>query len=394
MAQDVVSGSRATAGATAGILSNVRVIDMSDTIHLLDPNEAPLTAISMKLNKVSCVNPKFEWLEDDYLPNTGQIDGDTGTIDALDSQTFDVHSGEGARFRAGDVLKALDTGEVMYVTAVSSDTLTVTRGIGDTAVGDLADNADLLIIGNANAENSTKRTIKTTKKSPLFNYTQIFRWEFGASRTLQMSELYGGSDMSYQQRKAGKEFRIQMERSCLFGEKEEILTGDTALRFTDGIINRISTNVTTDGTIDADDLEDFLRDGFRYGPARKMLFASRKIVSFITNIARGSLQTFVSDSSFPLAIVEYVSPHGKLYICTHNLLTGDHLNDDAYEGWALLLDLDSIFYRPLRGSDTKLRTNIQANDADGRIDGYLAEAGFMVIQEQNHSILKGVDTYA
>ena len=57
------------------------------------------------------------------------------------------------------------------------------------------DNSQLLIIGNANVENSTKRTILTATKTALYNFCQIFRWEFGASGTLQSSELYGGDDL-------------------------------------------------------------------------------------------------------------------------------------------------------------------------------------------------------
>lgn len=388
--QTVVTGERATA-ATQGIDQNSRVIDMSDTIHLLDPNEAPLTAITMKLRSVKAINPKVEWLEDDYLPTTDAINFTTGYTATA---TFLVVDNVGY-FRVGDVVKVLDTNENMHVVALGADGIQVTRSIGTAAASTLDDNDVLLIIGNANAENSTKRAMKTTQKTPLYNLCQIFRWEFGASGTLMESQLYGGDDLSYQTKKAGKEFRIQMERSFLFGDRDEDLTGATPLRFCDGILNRITTNVTSlvgNGSLTADILETFLRSGFRYGPARKILFASRPIVSFITILARSSLQTRPTDTTFPLALTEYVSPHGKLYITTHNLLEGTGANNWAYDGWAVLLDMDSIFYRPLGGRDTRLKTNIQANDQDGRIDGFLAECCPMLIQEKNHAILRNVKT--
>lgn len=392
--QTVISGERATASAAGGqgIDANSRVIDMSDTIHLLDPNEAPLTAITMKLRSVKAISPKVEWLEDDYLPATDAINFTTGYTAA---STFLVVDNVGY-FRIGDVVKVLDTNENLHVTALGANGIQVTRSIGTADASTIDDNDVLLIIGNANRENSSKRVIKTTQKTPLYNYTQIFRWEFGASGTLQESQLYGGDDLSYQQKKAGKEFRIQMERSFLFGDRDtdEASTTSTPLRFCDGIFNRITTNVTTiggNGTITADLMETFLRDAFRYGPARKILFASRKIVSFITILARSSLQVRETTTSFPLALTEYVSPHGKLYITTHNLLEGAGSgNNYAYESWAALLDMDSIFYRPLGNRDTKLRTNIQANDQDGRIDGYIAECCPMVIQEKNHAVLRNV----
>jgi hypothetical protein len=400
MVQTVVTGERATQAASAGlglINQDTRVIDMSDTIHLLDPNEAPLTAITMKLNKVSAISPKVEWLEDDYLPTTST----TADTVAAAATNFSVAASTGTYFRVGDVLKVLATGETLYVKAISTDAMqihSVTDGTDNVAT-EIPTGATLLIIGNANEENSTARVIKTTQKTSQYNFTQIFRWEFGNSGTLQASELYGGSDLAYQQRKAGKEHRIQIERSFLFGERLEE-TADipdatsAAIRFCGGIIQKITTNTTdATGTLTVTELETFLRKGMRYGPSRKMLFASRLVVSLLSELAIGPtatprLQTFVTDSSFPLALIEWVSPHGKMYICTHNLLTESvAANNHAYDGWALLLDLDSIFYRPLRGRDTKLRTNIQANDQDGRIDGYITECCPMLIQEQNHAIL-------
>ncbi len=386
----VITGNRATA-ATNAILSNARVIDMSDTIHLLDPNEAPLTAVSMKLRTISTINPKFEWMEDDYLPSSDTVSATASTASTTVTMT------NIANIRVGDVLKSLDSGENMLVTAISGNDMTVTRSIGATAAAILDRSEVLLIIGNANAEFSTSRVLKTTKKTAQFNYCQIFRWEFGASGTVQASELYGGDDLAYQRRKAGKEFRIQMERSYLWGERsssEDPLGGTTPTRLNGGIIEKITTNVTTDTEITSADFETFLRSGFRYGPARKMLFASRNIVSYLSLIAGAKIETRPTDKSFPLALTEYVSPHGKLFIATHNLLEGSGANNTAYSGWALMLDLDSIFNRPLQGRNTMLRTNIQANDADGRIDGYLAECGIQLIQEKNHAIWRGATGYA
>lgn len=405
MPQTVVTGNR----STVGIEQNSRVIDMSDTIHLLDPNEAPLTAITMKLNKVTAINPKFEWLEDDYLPTTLTLN------EALDTTEtgIDVSSGHGVRSRCGDLLLVLETSEVVLVISIATDTLTVTRAIGgDLQNGSAAANGGiLLIIGNANSENSRMRSSavittpdflgqKTTQKTALYGYTQIWRWEWSVSGTLQAQELYGGSDLEYQTRKAGKEHRIQLERSFLFGKKGTLAVGGSAdtstTRFTEGIINRITTNVTTSAILTTDAVETFMRTLFRYGPARKMLFASRQFMSFLSLIASvgDRIKTVPTDDSFPLALVRWVSPHGEIYLATHNLLEGDGGTTHNYQGWALGLDMDSIFYRPLRGRDTKIKTNIQANDQDGRIDGYLTEAGCHLVQEQNHAIFKGVTGYA
>lgn len=383
----VIAGSRATAGSQ-GVLSNTRVIDMSDTIHLLDPNAAPLTAVTMKMRKAKCFNPKFEWLEDDYIPTADTVSATAVTAAvtmAMNGITY---------FRTADVVQVLNTGEIVYVTAISGDNIIVTRSIGATAAAQLVPGDSVVVVGNANYEGSGKRTLKSMEKTTVFNYTQIFRWPFGATGTLQASKLYGGNDMTHQNRVAGLQHRIQMERSFLFGEKAANTGGATPVRYCDGVLARISTNETTiSTTLTLATMETFLRTGFRYGSKTKILFASRKIVSYLNLIAAASIETLPTSKKFPLALAQYVSGHGNCYIVTHNLLEGAGTNEH-YQGTALLLDMDSIFYRYLQGRDTKLRQNIQPNDEDGRTDEFISEAAPMIVTEKNHSFMDGVSAYA
>lgn len=391
----VVSGARATAG-TQGIDSNSRVIDMSDTIHVLDPNTAPLMSLTNKLRKARCVNPKFEWLEDEYLPTSAAV---SGTV-TNSGTSIVVASGKGGYFRKGDVIKSLATGEVIFVSSVSSDTLTVIRGIGSSAINDLGDTTTLLIIGNANQEGATGRDVKSSQKNPMYNYTQIFRWPYGITGTLDNSELYGGNDFAYQARKGGVEHKKQIEASFLFGERAEATTavkggdGKTPIRYTGGFFEKVTTNVTTQQTLSMSVLETFIRTGFRYGGTGKLLFASRPIMSYINQIAVAKIQALVGDKSFPLVLSEYLSPHGKLYLIEHRQLEGTGANNQAYQGWAALVDMDSVWYRYLQNRDTKVRTNIQANDVDGRQDEYISECGLMTIQTQHHSVLNNVQAFS
>ena len=55
----------------------------------------------------------------------------------------------------------------------------------------------------------------------------------------------------------------------------------------------------------------------------------------------------------------------------------------------LVLDMDNIRYVALKGRDTKLETNIQANDVDGVIDQYLTECSVECKQPKTHMIIKG-----
>lgn len=393
----IVTGVRsdpATSGTPTGAIdSSSRVIDMSDTIHLLDPNEAPLTAITMKLRKAHCISPKVEWLEDDYLPTTGVLAASVSSVTTV----FTFATATGIQFRPGDVLQNMVSGENVYVQAADSTSasFTVSRAIGTTSQASYSATTTetWLIIGNANVEGATGRAVKSTTKTNQSNFTQIFRWPFGLTGTLNNTEVYGGSDLNFQTRKAGIEHRISMERAFLFGIKSDVsnLTGlaNTApIRFCDGVLARVTTNrLSISPALDATKFETVLRTAMRYGPARKMYFASRLQMSIINALATAKIVTVPTTSSFPLAITEYVSPHGKVYLVTHNLLDGNVGSTGKYGAYGIMLDLDSVFYRYLNGRDTTLRTNIQANDADARQDEYLTEACPMIIQEKNHAVV-------
>lgn len=88
---------------------------------------------------------------DGLLPNFDAVDG---TVESPTSAaTFDVE--HGARFRVGDQVRLGDGREIMLVTAVSGNTITVSRGYGGTTPDEVADGVALRILGNAALEGDT-----------------------------------------------------------------------------------------------------------------------------------------------------------------------------------------------------------------------------------------------
>lgn len=122
--------------ATNDILSNSIVIDMSDTIAELEPDEAPLTVFLMKLAKENAQSYKVEWLENRGRAHWTQVNNGAGYADSATSIVVD----DGTIIAVGDNVKVARTGEVMRVTAVSTNTLTVTRAFGETAAAAINDN--------------------------------------------------------------------------------------------------------------------------------------------------------------------------------------------------------------------------------------------------------------
>jgi len=365
-------------------------IDMADVIYQIDDekgNRSPLTALLARMQKKVATNPKFQWLEDEMTPRWDQVNG------SVTAGSATVVVDNGSYFRIGDLVKVPGTGEVLEVTDISTNTLTITRSVGDangTAAGNLADNAPLVIIGNANAEGASKRALLTTPLQEKYNYTQIIRTPFGVTETFQASDSYGGNGLDYERKKHALEHRVDIERNLLFGERAINTGGAHPKRYTGGLLYFLQTNVVdASGTLTEVEFESFLETGFSYGATKKILFASPKIISAINYWAKGKLNMFPKDKTYGIAAMQYLSAHGEVVVVRHNLLEGA-----TYGGYGLLVDLDYVKYRPLNGRDTKLITNIQNPGDDQIMDEYKTEVGLEVNVEKAHAVLYGVNSYA
>ena len=144
--------------------------DVSDLIGIVSPYEAPLLdALGDPLKEARSTH--HEWMEDTLLPNKDAINDSTYT-DASADTTFVVDNG--SRFRIGDQIQVAGSEELMLVTDVSTNTLTVVRGYAGTTAEALANDKVINILGNAALEGDDKPAVRFTNRTRCGNYTQIF----------------------------------------------------------------------------------------------------------------------------------------------------------------------------------------------------------------------------
>lgn len=312
------------------------------------------------------------------------------------SAATSVGATNNAYFRVGDGVRNTTTGEFLEVTGVSASAIGVNRGIGGTTAASAASATGLFIVNNANAEGASLRTIKTVKLVNQSNYAQIIRTPFGITGTELASKLYGqySDDRVRLQHKYGLEHERQIEATAFFGaKKEDTTTSGAPKRWAGGMYEYISTNVyNAAGALSRANFENsFLRAGFRYGSDRKVLFASPLLMQAIDGFAwnGGASATMrVTENSpaseFGVAVKTYVCSQG-----TVDIVMKRHWNDSTdLSGYGFLVDIDSVYYRPLR--DTKLLLERQAPDADKIEDEYLTECSFEILHERRHALIKGV----
>lgn len=397
------SGNAARDTATSSAEGRL-VVDAADKIYLLEPNKHPLVSLLTNVGKVydgkawvgsgmmkaPTGNPEFKWFEDYYGGRYARL----ATAETSGSTSFDV-TGAGSSsayiFTVGDIVKNARTGENVIVTAITdADTIAVTRAFGTTAAAAMNAGDGLFIVGNVNEENSGARNVNTTRSSAESNYTQIFKTTIAVSGTEQEAELYGGKDLPYQRAKKGTEHALDIERAFWFSEKKYDTSGTQGKprRSTGGVLEFIEAGNSfvqnQGGTLTAPDFNNFLREGFTYGNNEKFLFAGGLVLQAINEFARGQIRVKPMEKTYGMNISEYHTPFGMINLVHNPLFVED------YAGYAFLLDMECFKYRFMRNRDTKLHTNVQANDIDGVVDQFITEAGLQRGQAPRHALLKGV----
>lgn len=235
-----------SAGATLPELAE----DVSDVIGLISPFETPLLDALGDADIVAR-STVHEWVEDSLLPNTDQINDSTYT-NALTDTTFVVD--DGTKFRAGDLIKLEAAGchEVMLVTGVSTNTLTVVRGYGGTTAFALADNLPVNILSNLTIEGADASAARFRNRTRKINYTQIFAATVEVSGTMQAVNAVGVNrdELQYQKLNRMRELLRDLENAVINSAAPAANPEGSASvrRSMKGIIPQLATHVFTPGS--------------------------------------------------------------------------------------------------------------------------------------------------
>ena len=216
--------------------------DVSDLIGIISPYETPLLdALGDPMKEATSTH--HEWLEDELLPNKDAINDSTYTNPSQDTDFVVDH---GSRFRIGDQIQVEGSEELMLVTNVNSNTLTVVRGYAGTTAEALADNQVINILGNAALEGADKPSTRFTSRTRRGNYTQIFTAAVEVSGTdIAASQLGLADELDYQKQERLRELLRDLENTVVNGgQPTSNPEGSSSVRRTmKGITAHLSTNI-------------------------------------------------------------------------------------------------------------------------------------------------------
>ncbi len=364
---------------------------IADYVSMIDPMEIPTINLfgltnESKFRFVNTPGTTYEWIEDALSPTSDQL------AEALDTTETGVDVDNGGYFHMGDVIQVDD--EYMWVSAISGDTLTVTRGFGSTTAATHADNTVVYIRSNARLEGAESSESHSTVPTAPYNYAQIMHEEVKASRTARIVQQYGEAESAYdfQLRKkfsglgGGKgrkgnagEIFIKLDKTAFYGKR--VARTASVPGSMGGLDTFITTNVTAlaSAALTQKNVEDAIQTAWSYGGMPNTLICGGWVKRKLTSFYSGSVRTERREDMGGMSIDTVVTEFGELNIvlnrhCPTNKL---YIVDKNRIGW---LTIDPFFHEELA----------KTGDYDrGQIVG---EYGFVVENEKAHAIISGIST--
>ena len=363
--------------------------DVSDLVGIVSPFETPLlNALGDPMREATSTH--HEWLEDELLPNKDAVNDSTFT-DASADTDFVVDNG--SRFRIGDQIQIEGSEELMLVTGISTNTLTIVRGYAGTTAENLADNQAINILGNAALEGADKPTARFTNRSRCANYTQIFTAAVEVSGTdMAASQLGLADELDNQKQARLRELVRDLENTIInAGQPASNPEGSGSVRRSmKGIIQHLSTNLFHTGdsgfpsgtALDEAMINYVLRNIWENSSGNVDLivvggFQKRKINAFCSD----SRAYGANDTTFTDMIGIYESDFG---IC--KIVTTRWMPQDA----ALLLDSSRINVLPLAGRSFHFKP--LASSGDYECGELIGEYTVELKNEAAHGLIRNLST--
>jgi hypothetical protein len=368
--------------------------DVSDIIGIVSPYETPLLD-HLGDPQRAAMSTVHEWLEDELLPNTDTIND--STISDPDAETtFTVSNGD--RFRVGDQIQVEGSREVMLVTAVSSNDLTVTRGYGGTTPENIADGDTIRILGNAALEGGDAPDARFTNRMRQTNYTQIFTAGVEVSGSQLAAQQIGLDDeMDFQKQERLRELVRDLENCVINGvaASSNPQGGGSTRRTMEGIIPFIQSNAFENGAggfpdgdgAGSDELNEVqINHALRqiWEQSNGMVdtivvpgFQKRRINSFISS----SRQYDAQDTRFRDMVGVYESDFGVCRVVLSRWVPADTV---------LLLDSSRIDVLPMAGRSFHFKR--LASQGDRELGQVIGEYTLELRNENAHGLIHGLAT--
>jgi hypothetical protein len=390
--------------ASHSALVGERVGDLASRVLMYGPvGSAPLLALSSGMPTSPARDTVFQWWEDSHIAGRTKIT--TGIDDAVTAVVVDSTE----LFVPKTVLMNESTGEYVFVTAITGNSLTIIRGWAGTTAAAMLDSHYFQSVGTAHEQAATRPEPIVQKGESRLNYTQIFWNGWAISGTANAIQYVTGSQLANNRQMCMTYHAEDIERAFLYSRKTVTVHNGKQLTMTDGVIPQIrqygglveSAEFAGEAgymALDGDgSLSNFMRRIFDKNikgmPNERIAFTGSATLELVNRMARkdASYNITVGETSYGLKVTEIIGFNGSLKLMTHPLMT----ENPTWAKMLLVLHPGGISKRILRNTETHEygtggRAVLDGKDA---IEGDLRiELGFEAKGVQTMGILEGITT--
>ena len=410
MATEYVSG----LFGTQDLDSEQRPQDWDPVIHAFAPRgTAPLRALLSAIPTSPIVDPYFNWSEritptqdgtvtdifTDILSTSYTSGGSAGDVLYVQMSSDDV-----SQLRVGHQVLLMDASDGtnrhncrltgIVNNGANSYFECILLEDDDNGTGtDLSDADGFIVVGAIQSEGSESPDSLARKPTWFINYAQIMWETYKITGTQLETELRTNPNaLAERQEETFERYLIQQEKNLFFGVKS-LATGsnDEEVRTMDGIVTAIQANTSnsfdyvSDANFDSFTwvqggktwLEDNLEVISRFGNARKTAFVGSGAMKGLNRLADtfGDVNIVPTQNEFGMDIRQWIGTNVTMDIIIHPLFS----QTAHWRNWMVVLELDKLKFRPLRGRDTMFLADPNRNKGgatalDGIVEGWRTEA--------------------
>jgi hypothetical protein len=368
---------------------------IGNLISIIDPMDVPCisyfgTKNQTKFKMLDWPNHKYAWLQDTLRVRTATLG------EAMDTTEtgMDVASGHGIRFKPGDVWRSDETGELIWVDSVSTDTVTVIRnwagGMGGsqgTATSGITTATALTYQFSARLEGDDSDPSHWVTPSEVYNQSQIFHAELRVSNSeqnattrygipdtykYQLAKLMGGAGAGGGRQGRAGDLMLDLENTFFYGQR--VARSSTVAGAMGGFNYFVSTNArdAASATLSQPYLEDTIQLCWAAGGKPNVIICNAFQKRLINSFYAGQVRTERSEHTGGVLINKIETDFGILDVMLSRRIPTDQVAIVEREkvGWVTLRDW---FIEPL------------AKDGDYRKDEIIGEFGFVVENETAHA---------
>jgi hypothetical protein len=347
-------------------------LSVVDEILLLNPHQTPMLNMLGFGDAVTQTN--HQWFEDEIFADETKVNGAKLVSDTS------ITVVDGSIFRVGHVIKIGD--ELLYVSAVAGNVLTVTRGYAGTTAAAIADQSKVEVQFVEGVEGADARAARNKPRVPKSNYTQIFDDTIEISGSATAVQQYGINDLyEYEKQKKQIELALQLEKALINGVSYQ----NGNVRQMAGMRSFIQTNVTdaAAAAVTSSMLNDSLqaiyeKGGFATG-GRYVIMAPAKQKRAISAIDNNKLFITQAENTRGQKVDMFVSDFGQFEIVLNNNLDSKEL---------CICDCNRMAVRPLVGRDFFHKYLGEKGDSTNGI--LVGEYTFEFKQEKAHARIKNL----